>query len=214
MLCLSFCFNAKGQTSGLAMGQVVTIGWDAEADTNVAGYRVYYGTQSHNYSSVVDVGTNTAATVLNLDMTTNYFFVVTSYTTDGIESVPSDELVFNYAPAPFFYGQVQLSNNVQFLTASDGNPFGYYTFLSGSWLYHVDLGYEYYWPIADGMNGVVLYDYASGSFWYTTPAVWPQMYDFSVGSWIYYYPLPNDPTRFYSGPRYFWNYTTASVFSK
>jgi hypothetical protein len=78
----------------------VTIGWDQSQDTNVAGYAVYYGTAPGIYSTRVDVGTNAMAQITGLSDGATYYFVVTAYDADGVESVPSAMLSYipNYTP--------------------------------------------------------------------------------------------------------------------
>src|SRR5271168_2603360 len=83
-LCLSFCAVARAQQS-------VALGWDPESDPAVVGYVLYYGTASEQYTVRQDVGTNTSVTITSLALGTNYFFAVTSYNADGMESTPSPE---------------------------------------------------------------------------------------------------------------------------
>src|ERR1051326_2091558 len=80
-------------TAALA-GQIVTLAWDSSPDTNVTGYVLYSGNASGTYSSRVDVGTNTSTTVASLAEGSTYYFVVTAYNADGIESGPSNEVDF------------------------------------------------------------------------------------------------------------------------
>ena len=75
-------------------GQSVSLAWDSSPDTNVTGYVVYSGNASGTYSSRVDVGTNTSTTVASLAEGSTYYFVVTAYNADGIESGPSNEVDF------------------------------------------------------------------------------------------------------------------------
>jgi hypothetical protein len=70
----------------------VTIGWD-ESD-GASGYRLYYGTNSGVYGVTVDVGTNLTAKILGLIPGRTNYFVVTAYSSYGIESIPSAELVY------------------------------------------------------------------------------------------------------------------------
>lgn len=77
----------------------VTLEWDApttRADgtdlTDLAGYRVYYGTQTGDYSSSVDIGNATSVVIEDLTVESTYFFVVTSYDSSGNESEPSNEI--------------------------------------------------------------------------------------------------------------------------
>ena len=95
--------------------------------------------------------------------------------------------------------------------------FGYYSFLSDPrYIYHFDLGYEYVFDAADGNDGVYLYDFASQTFFYTSPTFgFPYLYDFSLNSVLYYYPDPNNPGRYNTnGTRYFYNFATGQIITK
>lgn len=72
----------------------ITLAWDANSDTSVAGYRVHYGTSSGNYVQTLDVGNTTAAVLPNLNDGITYFFAVTAYNSVALESPLSDELSF------------------------------------------------------------------------------------------------------------------------
>jgi uncharacterized protein YfaP (DUF2135 family) len=76
-----------------------TLAWDAPTTntdgtplTDIAGYKIYYGTVSGKYSHLLDVGNVTTYKVENLTVGTTYFFVVTDYNTSGTESVFSNEV--------------------------------------------------------------------------------------------------------------------------
>ena len=120
------------------------------------------------------------------------------------------------APA-FFTGEVALSNGVYYLAFPNGNFFGYYSFLADpAYLYHFDLGYEYVFDAADGHGGVYFYDFASSTFFYTSPVFpFPYLYDFSLNSVLYYYPDPNNPGHYNTnGIRYFYDFNTATIITK
>lgn len=89
----SFCFALL--TSSI---QAVILDWDANSESDIAGYRVRYGTSSGNHSSVVDVGNSITATLSNLTVGTTYYFVVTAYNTAALESLPSNEVSVTVAP--------------------------------------------------------------------------------------------------------------------
>ncbi len=76
----------------------VSLQWDANTDPIVAGYKVYYGTTSHNYSSHIDVGKTTTYTVSNLPDGVTHYFATTDYSNSGMESGFSNEVVLNAAP--------------------------------------------------------------------------------------------------------------------
>ncbi len=117
----------------------------------------------------------------------------------------------------FFNGEVTLSNGVLYLAfPGNGNIFGYYAYLSDPrFIYHFDLGYEYWFDGNDGVGGLYLYDFASDSFFYTSPTfAFPYLYDFKLNAFLYYFPDPDNPQRYTTAPRYFYNFTTGQVIIK
>lgn len=86
----------------------VQLAWDPSPDSWVTGYRLYcatnsfYGTNDVGMIRAIDVGTNLTTTVYNFQSGT-YYFVATAYTTNGLESLPSNEVSWtatNYVAAP------------------------------------------------------------------------------------------------------------------
>ena len=120
--------------------------------------------------------------------------------------------------AAFFAGEVALQNGVYYLTfAANNNLFGYYAYLADPrYVYHFDLGYEYWFEANDGKQGVYFYDFKSGHFFYTSPTFpFPYLYDFSLGTTLYYYPDPTNPQRYNTnGTRYFYNFKTGAIFTQ
>lgn len=80
----------------LAWGSVpsVTLAWNPSPANNIAGYRLYLGLFSHNYATMLDVGATTNASLSNLSPGTTYFFAVTAYDTNGLESPFSGEISY------------------------------------------------------------------------------------------------------------------------
>ena len=117
----------------------------------------------------------------------------------------------------FFTGEVALSNGVYYLAFPSGNYFGYYSFLANpSYLFHFDLGFEYVFDAADGKSGVYFYDFASSTFFYTSPTFpFPYLYDFTLNSVLYYYPDPNNAGHYNTdGIRYFYDFNTGQIITK
>ena len=116
----------------------------------------------------------------------------------------------------FFTGESALTNGVYYLDLPNGNLFGYYSFLDDPhYLYHIDLGYEYVFDAADGNSGVYLYDFASNGFFYTSPTFpFPYLYDFSLNAVLYYYPSADQPGRYTTNPRTFYNFATGQIITK
>src|SRR6202007_2266246 len=66
----------------------VNLQWTANTETDIAVYRIWYGTISHNYTQQINVGNITTTTVSNLTNGLTYFFAVTAYDTTSFESNP------------------------------------------------------------------------------------------------------------------------------
>ncbi len=84
----------------------VSLSWDAPTTnedgtplTDLAGYTVYYGIESANYTENIDVGNVLTYTVTNLSDGT-YYFAVTAYDTSGNESDYSNEVNESIVIAP------------------------------------------------------------------------------------------------------------------
>lgn len=98
----------------LCIADDVTLAWDENAEPNIAGYRIYYrtgssgsrvlsrynGTGIENGRSPINFPVYDDAnldprfceiTLRGLDEDRNYYFVVTAYNHEGLESAPSNE---------------------------------------------------------------------------------------------------------------------------
>ncbi len=188
-------------------GSAVQLSWPASTNSSTSGYKVYYGVATLAYTNAVDVGTNTSATISKLVPGTNYFFAITAYNSAHAESGFSAESVAITPPAAFFSGQQYMSNDVSYLQFPNGTPFGYCSVMNFPWVYHQDLGLVYFSDAGDATGGVYLKDSVTGVTWYTSPTVWPQMYDLSLRTWLYYYPNTAKPGHYSSAPRTFRNMT-------
>ncbi|MCH8981657.1 Ig-like domain-containing protein, partial [candidate division KSB1 bacterium] len=78
----------------LAFAETATVSWDANTESDLSGYKIYYGTSSGSYDDVVDVGNTTSFSINNLVVGTTYFFVVTAFDFSGNESGFSNEVSF------------------------------------------------------------------------------------------------------------------------
>lgn len=77
----------------------VTLAWNPNPESDIIGYRLYYGKVSGQYSQSVDAGNTTTFTLTGLSAGTVYYAVVTAYNTFGLESLPSNEISFEANPA-------------------------------------------------------------------------------------------------------------------
>ena len=69
----------------------VVLQWDANSETDLAGYKVYYGTAPGNYGTPITIGTQAGYTLTQLAPGT-YYFAVTAYDSAGLESGFSNEV--------------------------------------------------------------------------------------------------------------------------
>lgn len=72
----------------------VTVAWDPNPETNIAGYNVYYGIVGSSVTNKVSPGTSTQQQVISLQPQTQYWFYVTAFNTAGLESDPSQILSY------------------------------------------------------------------------------------------------------------------------
>ena len=69
----------------------VRLAWNASASTEIAGYRIYYGTNSGAYGCATNAGLVLTQTVV-LPRRGRWFFAATAYDTNGLESRFSNEV--------------------------------------------------------------------------------------------------------------------------
>lgn len=80
-LCAQFAYAAGAMVS-----------WAENSESDLAGYRVYYGTASRDYESSLDAGDFTSVEIDDLTPGTTYYIAVTAYDTSGSESDFSEEV--------------------------------------------------------------------------------------------------------------------------
>ena len=96
-LLLTICLLALAFTAHAAD---VTLTWDANTETDLAGYRVYQGSGSApaTFTRVQEIAApTTSATVKGLDSSA-HSFAVTAYNTAGMESAYSNIVTIPAAP--------------------------------------------------------------------------------------------------------------------
>lgn len=100
-LCLSLGLGlGLGFVTTSQAGQSIALAWNPNTETNLAGYKLYYGTAAGVYSGQVSVQQpGTDAIVTNLTAGATYFFAVSAYSTEGLESELSTEISY-VVPGP------------------------------------------------------------------------------------------------------------------
>src|SRR3989441_1262254 len=76
----------------LSSAAQVALAWDANTDSDLAGYKLYYGSSSGSYQLSVDVGNQTSYTLSGLLEGQIYYFAATAYNLSGSESGFSNEV--------------------------------------------------------------------------------------------------------------------------
>lgn len=100
---------------GTAWEDTVLIEWDANTDSDLAGYRIHRGTRRDNLTITLDVATATSYLDANVTNDTTYYYAVSAYDLDGNESVYSDTIratPSNRPPTPTEVGYRNDGNSV------------------------------------------------------------------------------------------------------
>ena len=93
LACLSLaCATAPVQAAQVQLAWDTPVQANGTPVPNVAGYNLYYGSQSGQYQTVVPVGLTTTYTVQNVSTGQTYYFVVKAYDSTGIASAFSNEI--------------------------------------------------------------------------------------------------------------------------
>jgi hypothetical protein len=72
-----------------------TLSWNPNSESDLAGYKVYYGNSSRSYSFNVNVGNQISYIVKDLVEGETYFFAATAYDFTGNESGYSNEVSYD-----------------------------------------------------------------------------------------------------------------------
>ena len=90
--------GGSGSEPDPVYGNSITLAWDPPSNntdgtplTDLAGYIIYYGNSSSNYTESIDLGNVTTATIDNLSPG-QWCFSATAYNTSGNESSYSTEI--------------------------------------------------------------------------------------------------------------------------
>ena len=110
----------------------VPLSWTASTDTNVVGYRIFYGGASQNYTNSLWVGNVTNTVINGLNNNTSYYFAAKGYDMAGDSSPFSNEAFITSASVPAA-GELIMNtsslvntNNEYVYTLGGGTPSGYW----------------------------------------------------------------------------------------
>ncbi len=90
--CSSICVVMLLLFAGTSWAGSLIATWSANTEDDLAGYKIYYGTESGNYTVEEDVGNTTVYVAEDLLDGQEYFFVVKAYDYAGNVSAPSTEV--------------------------------------------------------------------------------------------------------------------------
>ncbi len=120
----------------------VTLAWNKNAETNIAGYKASYGTSSGSYTTTVDVGNYTSCTLSGLQEGKTYYFAAKAYNTSGVESSYSSPVSYTVplattSPTPTTTSTTSTVTTYYKITASYGSggyvsPYGTISAASGT----------------------------------------------------------------------------------
>ena len=92
---LSACGGGSSETDTVEPNTAI-LTWDAVMDSNLAGYRIYYGTSPRAYEQPfgqgVEVGNVTTFAVTGLNRGSRHYFAATAFDTSNNESALSNEV--------------------------------------------------------------------------------------------------------------------------
>jgi len=120
--------------SNLVSPAEVKLAWDANTEPDLAGYFIYYGFATGEYDYVVDVGDQTTFTLSGLEDGHTYYFAVTAYDTEDLESdisnevakyFPEDGIFEDLTPGHWAEEAIYKINNAGITTGCSTNPLKY-----------------------------------------------------------------------------------------
>ncbi len=102
----SLCLLAVGITVSIFFAIVTpeasaadaTLAWNPNQESDLAGYKIHYGTASYAYQNVLDIGKKVTHTLTGLEEGKTYYFALTAYNSSGLSSGFSNEVSYS-APA-------------------------------------------------------------------------------------------------------------------
>jgi hypothetical protein len=72
----------------------MTVAWDQNPESDVAGYKIYYGTSPGSYTASVNAGNITSTVISGLEAGITYYFAAVAYDSQGTESGFSNEITY------------------------------------------------------------------------------------------------------------------------
>ena len=123
-------------TCAPSLAQAQSLVWNPNPESDLAGYKVHYGTESGTYTTQVDVGNSTIFAPQGFDWSRTLYFAVQAYDTEGLESGLSAEVLWTPPPPPVPTRITSVTANTEYplltgstttwtATAESGSPLEY-----------------------------------------------------------------------------------------
>jgi hypothetical protein len=151
--------------------QEANFSWLPNPETNLAGYKIHYGTTSAQYDHAVDMGNPppvngvVLGTVSGLVDGTTYYFAATAYDADGFESAFSQEVVWTAPSDPVLPPPLPLAQDMSLTINEDTTGQGQ---LAGQSPDNLPLTYQI---VANGTKGTAtITNIETGNFSYQPTA--------------------------------------------
>lgn len=109
--------SLSGPVLGATSPGTAALAWDRNPETNISGYKIYWGESTRQYTKVLDVGNEVEASLSGLTSGQTYFCSVRAYNTAGQESPYSAEVSLTYVAEP---GAPDTSARLVLLEAESG----------------------------------------------------------------------------------------------
>lgn len=103
---------------------------------------------------------------------------------------------YQYEAGFGFWGSVEMGNGWYW-----SSWFNFYNIIQHPWVYHMEHQWLYHFATAGSDGGVYMWDEGLQAVWWTTSSIYPFVYNFQQGAWMYYEPGTTNP-------RWFFNYGT------
>jgi hypothetical protein len=117
--CLFFLPNVVQSTTSDSS----TLQWEANLESDLAGYRIYHGTTPGVYGYPQSVGKITTYQYTNLESNKTHYYTLTAYDTSGNESLPSPEVSKYIADSSASDPPPSSSLTISNLTVASGQPY-------------------------------------------------------------------------------------------
>lgn len=106
-----FCASIAATESADATFNSVTLAWDANTETDLAGYRLFFSKDQSVWTHVKNLDRVTTATI-ELPEPGTWFFIIVAKNTAGLESIPSNMVEYTSPTAPEKPGRFRIVSAV------------------------------------------------------------------------------------------------------